>query len=125
MNNNNKAFPDKFERALDAITSMTRLDTPGSGKSTISAKHTPLSTRPMRGGQQSLYRFPNGYGASVVNHGIAYGGLELAVIRFDGNGNDYRVVYDTPVTSDVIGHLTPEELEQTLDAINALPVSHP
>lgn len=47
--------------------------------------------------------YPNGYTASVVSHAGSYGGssglFEIAVM-YDGD-----IVYDTPVTKDVIGHL--------------------
>jgi hypothetical protein len=76
-------------------------------------KHTPIDTRtpPELGGQQKIYRFDNGYGASVVKHFYSYGGSqglwELAVIAFDGEGAyDWSVSYSTGITEDVIGHLS-------------------
>ena len=63
--------------------------------------------------------FNNGYGASVVRHTMSYGGkqgfYELAVL--DKNGN---LTYTTPVTSDVVGHLTPEEVTNYLIKIQEL-----
>jgi hypothetical protein len=74
-------------------------------------------------GYQKVWQFPNGYGASVVSGPYTYGGeqglFELAVLRFDDSG--YTLTYDTPITSDVLGHLTPEDVATTLDAIEALP----
>ena len=62
---------------------------------------------------------PNGYAASVVKNRYSYGGhrglYELAVLDSDGHLN-----YDTPVTSDVIGWLTPEGVEAHLQEIDAL-----
>mgnify|MGYP001611600774 CR=1 FL=1 len=87
----------------------------------------PLIERPMNGGQQRVYRFANGYGASVVRGEYTYGGpvglWELAVLRWDGEseGADYRLTYETPVTDDVIGHLDVAEVEALLDQIEALP----
>jgi len=85
--------------------------------------HQAYRVCPCRDGEQKLYRFSNGYGASVVRHSFSYGheeGLrELAVIRFDKAG-EWDIVYDTPITSDVIGSLTPSEVETVLDAIAAL-----
>jgi len=57
-------------------------------------------------GFQRIYRFPNGYGASVVDgrslHSYPFY-TEIAVIMFKGDSNDkFDLVYDTPVTNDVI-----------------------
>jgi hypothetical protein len=63
--------------------------------------------------------FENGYGASVVCHTMSYGGklglYELAVLDKQGN-----LTYDTPITSDVIGYLTPEEVTNYLIKIQEL-----
>lgn len=73
----------------------------------------PTSTRSLHGGEQRKYRFDNGYGASVVRHRYSYGGdeglFELAVL-----GPDDHLVYDTPVTNDVLGYLTDEDVQATL-----------
>lgn len=69
--------------------------------------------RALLGGQQVIVWFVNGYGASVINDGGR--GVELAVL----DGDD--ITYDTPVTNDVLGWLTPETLEQSLREIAALP----
>lgn len=84
------------------------------------SKYTPYrqDTGPMGDGIQYLFRFPNGYGASLINHSGSYGN-ELAVIEW--MGANYDLVYDTPVTGDVLGWLTPAQIESTLDAIAALP----
>ena len=69
---------------------------------------------------QKIYRFKNGYGASVINYGYgAQAGLyELAVL----DEND-ELVYDTPVTpdGDVLGWLTKAEVQATLSKISRLP----
>lgn len=79
-------------------------------------------THPL-GGIQRIYRFDNGYGASVVRFTYSYGfelGLwELAVIKF--NGEDYELVYDTEITNDVIGYLSEDEVDNLLTQIEALP----
>lgn len=78
-----------------------------------------------RGGTQRIYRFDNGYGASVVRFPGTYGyedGLwELAVIRFvDDSMSKFYLVYDTPITDDVLGRLPEEEVERVLKEIEAL-----
>lgn len=74
------------------------------------------------GGTQRIYKFPNGYGASVIRHPGSYGfknGLwELAVL--DGSGD---LCYSTPITNDVIGHLTDEEVILKLNEIRGLQTS--
>jgi hypothetical protein len=71
--------------------------------------------------RQLVFRFPNGYGASVINdgYGKANESFELAVIKF--TGNDFKLVYDTPVTGDVLGWLKVPELFAKLSEIEALP----
>lgn len=63
--------------------------------------------------------FPNGYTASVVSHKDSYGGgeglFEIAVMV----GGE--IVYDTPVTDDVLGWLTPDDVTRVLKEIEALP----
>lgn len=76
-----------------------------------------------KGGKQALAGFPNGYGASVVQFDGSYGyeqGLwELAVIEVNEGGFD--LTYKTPITDDVLGHLAPEDVTETLQRIAALP----
>ncbi len=86
-------------------------------------KRAPVHTRSLNGGTQEVYRFPNGYGASVIRGGFAaYGGLEIAVLRFLGEAwNNYRLTYGTPVTDDVLGYLVEDDVTRILDQIAALP----
>lgn len=52
--------------------------------------------------RQEIFRFPNGYGASVIND-VVPGLLELAVIEFDGPDSwDFLIAYNTPITDDVM-----------------------
>lgn len=80
------------------------------------SKYTPISVKNVFDGFQELYRFPNGFGASVICHEFSYGGdrglLELAVLDLNGD-----LCFSTPVTEDVIGHLTRTDLENVLDQI--------
>lgn len=84
--------------------------------------HTPITERELNGGTQQVYRFPNGLGASVVQHNYSYGGnrglWELAVIKFDAD--DWEITHDTEITSDVLGYLERSEVESYLDQIAAL-----
>jgi hypothetical protein len=70
-------------------------------------------------GVRSVTMFENGYGASVVSHPMSYGvklGLyEMAVL--DKNG---ELTYTTPITDDVIGYLTPEQVTEKLIQIQDL-----
>ena len=79
--------------------------------------------RELNGGVQRLYRFDNGYGASVIRHSGSYGndkGLwELAVIRYT-DGDKYVLDYSTPITDDVIGYLDEDEIIALLVRIGAL-----
>ena len=74
------------------------------------------------GGTQRVYKFDNGFGASVVTGPFTYGGpqgkYELAVLRFDGD--TFQITYDTSITSDVIGHLEPSEVDELLERIEQL-----
>jgi hypothetical protein len=79
-----------------------------------------VDERDLNGGNQKIYRFDNGYGASVVNHSYSYG-TELAVLKFKSENNfDFELNYDTPITDDVIGHLHEAELENILKDIENL-----
>lgn len=73
------------------------------------------------GGERAVVYFANGYGASVVRGPYTYGGAaglyELAVIKRD----DESLVYTTPITNDVLGHLSPEDVTRTLGEIAKLP----
>jgi hypothetical protein len=77
------------------------------------------------GGVQKVYRFPNGLGASVIQFRGSYGyedGLwEIGVIKFREDTESWDLTYDTPITDDVIGRLSWDEVEETLKQIKELP----
>ena len=79
-----------------------------------------IEAAPYQVGVKCRTTFENGYGASVVSHTYSYGGpaglYEIAVLDPDG-----EITYETPVTSDVIGHLTPEKVTEVLIDIQNLP----
>lgn len=62
--------------------------------------------------------FPNNFGVSVVRGTNTYGGpegfWEVAVIK------DYRINYDTPVTNDVIGWCTEEDVTNIMKQVQEL-----
>jgi hypothetical protein len=74
-------------------------------------------------GHQWIYKFPNGFGASVIFTPYSYGTekmlYELAVIRFLSN-EDYHLTYDTPITDDVLGYLSTREVCELLRTIENL-----
>lgn len=85
--------------------------------------------RNINNGDQLIFRFTNNYGASVVRNAHSYGneeGLwELAVIYWPVPENldifGFDLTYDTPITGDVVGHLSIQEVHELLDQIEALP----
>ncbi len=89
-----------------------------------------------RRGTQRVFRFPNGFGASVVkwtmeidgspiggsfggSYGAREGLYELAVLAFTSE-EDSSLTYETPVSCDVLGFLTAEEVETHLREIQDL-----
>lgn len=65
---------------------------------------------------QTIYKFPNGYGASVIKFNYVCFGIEIAVLRFDKNGK-WDIDYSTPITNDVIGGLDEESRDSVLQQI--------
>lgn len=81
--------------------------------------HNAGEPRSLFDGEQYRIRFPNGYSASIIRHQHSHGGpeglWEVAVLH----GN--RIVYDTPVTDDVLGHLDTAQVADALTLIEHLP----
>lgn len=77
-----------------------------------------VSNTPRMDCEQWKFEFDNGYGASVITGGIAYCNeaqpYELAVLKHG------ELCYDTPITDDVIGYLTSNEVYELLDRIEQL-----
>lgn len=94
-------------------------------------------------GIHKLYRFANNYGASVVkfllssnppvgSYGAESDKWELAVIKYVdtiptldftlglGGEGMFEITYDTPITDDVLGHLTDKEVGNILQEIKDL-----
>ena len=79
---------------------------------------THLNEDYMTGKKARMY-FNNKYGISVVSTTLSYGGkeglYEIAVLDSEGD-----LVCNTPVTNDVIGYLTPEEVTEIMKQIQSL-----
>jgi hypothetical protein len=77
-----------------------------------------FKTHPSGFGVQAKAVFANGYTASIVQNPFTYGGdeglFELAIIR------DGQLDYTTPITDDVIGRLSEDEVTEYLGKIEAL-----
>lgn len=67
-------------------------------------------------GRQWTFEFGNGYGASVINdgYGSEEGLYEVGVLHGG------KLTYQTPLTDDVLGFQTHEQVVAVLDAIAAL-----
>ena len=70
-------------------------------------------------GVQYHYKAENGYGASIVkttySRGSERGLWELAILDSKG-----QITYDTPIMADIMGYLTEEDVNETLEKIKNL-----
>lgn len=78
------------------------------------------------GRTQRIYRFDNGYGASVIqwNEGVVEENepWEIAVIKYFGDGaTDYRIDFGTEIADDLITGLSDGEVDGWLARIEKLP----
>jgi len=78
-----------------------------------------IEDAPYQIGVKSRMMFENGYGVSVVSHTYSYGGkdglFEVAVLGKDGD-----LTYDTSVTNDVIGYLSPDDVTDVMKQVQEL-----
>ena len=77
-----------------------------------------FTSRPVNGGIQYINFFPNGYGVSVVRHDFSHtddNTWELAVLK--GNADKWDLCYNTPITNDVLGYMSDDEVNETCTAI--------
>lgn len=85
-----------------------------------------VETNCIMNGAQYIFRFPNGFGASVVKHDFSYGHeddlWDLAVIKFDPEDADteWELWYDAPIREGVEGYLTDEMVRDLLGKIKGL-----
>ena len=81
-----------------------------------------FKSEPIHDGIQYLHFFPNGYGVSVVKHSFSYGGksgyYELGVAK--GDEKDWSLCYTTPVTDDVKGWLSEDEVNRLCREVSEL-----
>jgi hypothetical protein len=98
---------------------MKTKERPTNNFDTIVFEELNFQIHPRGMGKQCIVQFPNGYGASVVKGEHTYGGknglYELAVY-----GKDGEISYSTPITDDVLGYLSEEDVEKTLSDIKNL-----
>jgi hypothetical protein len=73
-----------------------------------------LIERPEFSGWQKIFKFPNGFEASIVKHKYSYG-LELALM--DGSG---CIIQHPDITDDGEGHLDTDEASALLKKIAKL-----
>lgn len=77
-------------------------------------------TKNLRNYPRHEYLFKNGYGASVIHNPYSYG-LELAVLKYDNENEEWNLCYDAKITDDVVGYISgAEELEILLKKISEL-----
>ena len=76
-------------------------------------------------GEHAFHIFDNYYGVSVVRGPYTHGGrkglYELAVIYMAPEDRESKIVYDTPITNDVMGYLTPDNITDIMAQVEALP----
>lgn len=74
-------------------------------------------------GTRAKMFFPNGYGISVITGKYAYtkgpDQFEAAVLK--GDSEEWGLTYVTPVTNDVIGYLSPQDVTEVMRQIQDLP----
>jgi hypothetical protein len=78
-----------------------------------------VPTEEFLNGIKTTLHFDNEYGISVVRHKYSYGsGLDLYEMAIMNKDND--IVYDTPVTNDVLGYLTENDVSNYMIKVQRL-----
>ena len=74
-------------------------------------------------GVQAILFFPNGDGISVVRNACSLTTVdtwEIAILK--GTESYYDLCYDTPITDDVIGYCSEEDVSNIMKQIQDLPL---
>lgn len=82
-----------------------------------------IDERSINGGVQKIYKFDNGYGASVARHLFSYGGeqglWEMTLLSFDDLS--WRITYrEDFANGDVAGYLSDKDVLELLEWIKWL-----
>lgn len=84
--------------------------------------HSLVSHREVLNGEQYLFRFGNGYGASVIRHDLSIGReknlWELMVIKWWCR--DYHLRPRSPIGDSPVGNLPPYDVETYLERIKKI-----
>ncbi len=85
--------------------------------------HARRSSTNRMGNEQVVYRFRNGYGASMIwDRASSESGYEIGVTRYEGpDDNSWELCYETPITSDVLVRLDVDEARAVLKQVGDLP----
>ena len=75
------------------------------------------------GGTQAKIFYLNGYGVSIVLDSMFYSNgidtYEVAIL--EGTEDDWEITYNTPITDDVLGHLSEIDVMHILKRVKVLP----
>jgi hypothetical protein len=82
--------------------------------------YTPIENRMFPDGPKWVYKFENGYGASIVRNAMSEGRLNLIVLKWEGDQRE--ICYDTPFIDDTV-YLSEDEVAGYLTQIASFPVA--
>lgn len=103
--------PYKYEKEYEEMKEETNIKTFNDLKFDIHSGGLML-------GRQARMKFPNGYGVSVIIGRMFYSNgidtYELAIFKGE------NICYDTPITNDVLGYLSKEEVTEIMKKVQEL-----
>ena len=127
----NKERFSHYARIINSQPKPTNLDTTNNTETTMDTtlkgfddlEFNNATTQNPFVAEQAIMFFPNGFGVSVISGLMTRGGkdgkYEMAILT--GSPEDYELCYDTPITSDVLGHLTPDDVTNYMKKVQSLP----